>query len=306
MPIIELTQSPTQKPTEVLLASGKWLAFSSDRGEDKTFQIWLMQVALNNEGKPVAVHQKQLTNSPGHKIHPAWSPDGTSILFSAPSTEKVNGMDIWRISVDGGEAVDLSNRKGDDLFASWAPLGNLISFTNNGRDDGVSQLFLMDATGANQRRVSLDYEESQGVWPPDMNYLLYVIRASDNNYFYQRATHSEFKTPQPYDPSQIFGRLGQVTDPAFSPDGGLLAYTRLKGSEKRIGVVEVQSKGANVNLLTTTGKDFDPAWSPDGKWMAFTSDRDGNSDIYIMSSAGLLQTNVSQSPARDLYPAWQP
>jgi serine/threonine protein kinase len=302
----EITKTPIQKPTPVLIASGKWIAFSSDRADNKILQIWMMQAGLNNEGKPISLQQKQLTNSEGNKTYPAWSPDGKTLLFSAPSLEKINGLDIWKISAGGGEAVDLTNRKGDDLFAFWSPAGDLISFTNNGRDDGIHQLFFMDSTGGKQQRVSLDYEESQGIWPPDMQALFYVIKASDNNYFYQRASQSEYKTPQPYDPSQVFGRLGQVTDPAFSPDGLLLAYTRTKGSERSIGVLDFPSKGANTNLITKTGKDYDPAWSPDGKWIAFSSERDGNSEIYVMSSAGLIQTNVSLSPGKDLFPAWQP
>ena len=176
---------------------------------------------------------------------------GMSILYSAPSTEKANGLDIWQISIDGGEAVDLSNRKGDDLFAAWSPQGNLISYTNNGREDGILQLYLMDSSGGNQQRISTDYEETQGIWPPDMQSLFYVITASDNHYFYQRASKTEYKTPQPYDANEVFGRLGQVTDPAFSPDGSLIAYTRSKGREQRIGVANYQSKGADFNLITS-------------------------------------------------------
>jgi TolB protein len=59
-------------------------------------------------------------------------------------------------------------------------------------------------------------------------------------------------------------------------------------------------------LITNTGMDYDPAWSSDGKWIVFTSERDGNPEINIMSSAGLLQTNVSKSASRDINPAWQP
>ena len=303
---IVITGTPTAEPTKSTIGQGKWIAFSSDRADGATFQIWLIQIGLNNEGKPVSLQQKQLTNSSGNKTHAAWSPDGKFLLFSAPAVDVANGLDIWRIAVDGGEVADLSNRKGDDLFAAWSPDGKLISYTNNGRADGILQLYLMDATGGNHQRISTDYEESQGIWPPNMQSLFYVIRASDNHYFYQRAGQSEYKTPQPFDNNEVFGRLGQVTDPAFSPDGTLLVYTRSKGHDQRIGVAEYQSKGAAFNLITSTGKDFDPTWAPDGKWIAFTSERDGNPEIYIMSSAGLIQTNVSQSSAREMYPAWQP
>lgn len=302
----DVSAVPELSPTPPVLAAGKWIAYSSDRGDGKTLQIWLMRAALNNAGKPVAIEEKQITDNPGDKTYPGWSPDGNFLLYSGPSTEQANGLDIWRVPVDGGEAQNLTNRKGDDLFASWSPEGALISFTNTGRDDGVSQLFLMDDSGNNQRRVSLDYSESQGVWTPDMRSLLFVLNASDNHYFSQRSEQADYKTPQPYDVAEVFGRLGQVTDPAFSPDGSMLAYTRSKGREKSIGIVIYSSRGADFNLITTSGSDADPAWSADGKWLAFTSERDGNPEIYIMTTAGLIQTNVSLNNGKDMQPAWQP
>ncbi len=302
------TETPLPVPTQSLLAGGKWLAYSSNKADGKTLQIWLMQVGLDDEGKATAISTRQLTTSPGDKTYASWSSDGKYILYSAQAVDGslVNGLDIWRIPVDGGEPVDLTNRKGDDLFASWSPKGDLICFTNNGRDDGIRQLYTMDPTGGNQQLISTSYEESQGIWSPQMQVLFYVITASNNNYFFQRASKTDYKTPQPYDTNQVFGRLGQVTDPAFSPDGDFLAYTRTKGRDRRVGVVDFQSRGANSSLLTKTGQDYDPTWSADGKWIAFTSERDGLPQIYVMTSAGLVQTDVSPLTARESYPSWQP
>jgi serine/threonine protein kinase len=293
--------------TQALVAGGKWLVYSSDQEDGQTLQLWMMQIGVSHEGKPEPVSSHQLTHGPGDKSGAAWSSDGKFILFSAPAVDyKTNGLDIWVIPATGGEAVDLSLRKGDDLFAAWSPDGKTINFTNAGREDGVRQLFSMDVDGKNQTRLSLNYDESQAVWKPDMQVLLYVITASDNHYFFQRLQKFEYKTPQPYDNNQIFGRLGQVSDPAFSPDGTKLAYTRSKGRDRRIGIADYQSKGAITSLITKTGADYDPAWSADGKWIAFTSERDGNAQIYIMTSAGLLQTDVSQTTSREMDPAWQP
>jgi serine/threonine-protein kinase len=302
----DVTAVPDLSPTLPVLAAGKWIAYSSDRGDGKTLQIWVMRSALNNAGKPVAIEDRQITDSPGDKTYPAWSTDGKFLLYSGPSAERANGLDIWRVSIDGGNAQNLTNRKGDDLFASWSPDGAFICFTNTGRDDGIPQLFLMNDMGVNQRRVSSDYSESQGVWTPDMRSLLFVLNASDNRYFSQRSELADYKTPQPYDVAEVFGRLGQVTDPAFSPDGSMLAYTKSKGREKRIGIVNYSSRGADFNLITNSGIDAEPAWSADGKWIAFTSERDGNPEIYIMTTAGLIQTNVSMNNGRDMHPAWQP
>ncbi|MDY7080437.1 MAG: hypothetical protein SXV54_26450 [Chloroflexota bacterium] len=49
-----------------------------------------------------------------------------------------------------------------------------------------------------------------------------------------------------------------------------------------------------------------PAWSPDNTRIAFVSDRDGNLEIYVMNADGSGQVNLTNSPAHDTSPAWQP
>lgn len=38
--------------------------------------------------------------------------------------------------------------------------------------------------------------------------------------------------------------------------------------------------------------------------IAFGSDRDGDSDIYIMRSDGTSQTQITNDPGRDWWPSW--
>lgn len=306
--VFAASQTPVPVPTRSLISEGRWLAYSSNQADGKTFQIWLMRLGLDKDGNPEPVSTRQLTTGGGNKTHPTWSPDGDFLLYSAPAESGLekDGLDIWRIPIFGGSAINLTRRKGDDMFASWSPDGMQISFTNNGRDDGIRQLFTMNPDGSDQIRISTAYEESQGIWSPDKQLLLYVITARGNDYFYQRYSTSNYQTPQPYDVAEVFGRLGRVSDPAFSPDGLLLAYTRSKGQDRRIGVADFAARGASFSLITTGGKDYDPAWSSDGKWIAFTSERDGTPRIYIMTSAGLVQTGVSPLTASGTFPSWQP
>jgi eukaryotic-like serine/threonine-protein kinase len=295
-------------PTQTLLAAGKWLVYSSNRADGKIQQLWKMQVILNNEGRPAAETSQQITTGTGDKTQAAWSPDGKFLLYTAPSAggTEGNGLDIWRISADGGEPVDLTNREGDESSASWSPDGKTICFTRTGKDGGIRELYLMNSAGEDVRRISTGYEESQGIWAKNMQALFYVITASNTEYFAQRMLKDDYKIPTPFDTNQTFGRLGKVTDPAFSPDGTKLAYTRTKGRDRWIGIVDYQSRGGNFSLITKAGRDYDPAWSADGKWIAFTSERDGQPQIYIMTSAGLVQTGAGSLTARESYPAWQP
>ena len=49
-----------------------------------------------------------------------------------------------------------------------------------------------------------------------------------------------------------------------------------------------------------------PAWSPDGRKIAFASERDGNSEIYLMNADGSGQRSLTRNLAYDGDPAWSP
>jgi TolB protein len=59
-----------------------------------------------------------------------------------------------------------------------------------------------------------------------------------------------------------------------------------------------------TNLTNNPAIDLDPRWSPDGSRIAFSSDRDGNSEVYMMNADGSGQTRLTDDPAHDDQPAW--
>lgn len=56
----------------------------------------------------------------------------------------------------------------------------------------------------------------------------------------------------------------------------------------------------------TTREDTIPKVSPDGRQIAFVSERDGNSDIYVVDVDGKNERRLTTSPDLDLDPAWSP
>ena len=82
---------------------------------------------------------------------------------------------------------------------------------------------------------------------------------------------------------------GTDHDPAYSPDGTKVAFSRTNGGETQIWTISATG-GMNVNQITTKGTDNrDPTWSPDGTKIAFSSNRSGSYQIYSLSSTGTEQ-----------------
>lgn len=67
---------------------------------------------------------------------------------------------------------------------------------------------------------------------------------------------------------QAFQARGQLSEPAWSPDGSRLAFTSGRGDHSLIGVYDV---AANTVRYLDPSADFDssPEWSPDGRSVAF-------------------------------------
>ena len=57
-------------------------------------------------------------------------------------------------------------------------------------------------------------------------------------------------------------------------------------------------------LTTNLAQDYNPTWSPDGNRIAFQSDRDGNTEIYVMHADGSNQTRLTNNKATDQVPDW--
>lgn len=98
---------------------------------------------------------------------------------------------------------------------------------------------------------------------------------------------------------------GVDEDPAWSPDGGSIAFT--SNRDGRRGVFVMDENGGGVTRLTDSASDnYRPDWSPDGSRIAFVSERDGNAEIYVMDRDGTNVQRLTSAPALDGDPVWSP
>jgi Tol biopolymer transport system component len=92
-------------------------------------------------------------------------------------------------------------------------------------------------------------------------------------------------------------------DPAWSPNGRLLAF-----ASKRTGTFDIyvmNSDGSGSRQLTSTSVgDVHPTWSPDGSRIAF--DRGTSGRMYVMKADGTGVRRITDDTADETDPAWSP
>jgi len=91
------------------------------------------------------------------------------------------------------------------------------------------------------------------------------------------------------------------TDPAWSPNGRLIAFSSKRSGSFDIYVMRADGSGTR-RLTATPEDDHHPTWSPDGTTIAFERGR----KIYTMSARGGGARLVSRGLAGDTDPAWSP
>ena len=113
----------------------------------------------------------------------SWSPDGAMIYFSANRKEDweydFNNSEIYQLSVNSGEITALTKRNGPDENPLASPDGNTIaylSFEDKVQAYQVTNLYLMDKKGENQRNISAKIDRSieNILWAKDGKGLYYT------------------------------------------------------------------------------------------------------------------------------------
>ncbi len=147
-----LTDSPGIDVGGSYSPDGTRIVFESDRSGAQ--QIYVMGADGSN--------QNRISFGGGRFATPEWSPRGDLIAF----TQIAGNFRIGVMSPAGG-GMRLLTDSWQDEAPTWSPNGRVIQFfrTTQGRA-GVSQIFQVDLTGVNLRRVPTPVDGSDPSWGP--------------------------------------------------------------------------------------------------------------------------------------------
>lgn len=93
---------------------------------------------------------------------------------------------------------------------------------------------------------------------------------------------------------QLTNFADETGEPAFSPDGNLVAFRRQSAKPGGSGIYTKSIETEEVTQLTNNAGDCCPAWAPDGKTIAFTRSSDNNGmGIFLVPASKNKETAVT-------------
>ena len=187
--------------------------------------------------------------------------------------------------------------------------------------DGNSEIYVMDADGGNQRRLTnnptSDYAPS---WSPDGKRIAFVSNRDGHVDANGRLTSEVYvMDADGGNPRNLTDHPERDSAPSWSPDGKRIAFesNREAGREDphNYEIYVMDADGNNPqNLTNSPEEDRSPSWSPDGKRIAFSAVRDGHfknnlditDEIYVMDADGGNQQRLTENRNNDWNPSWSP
>ena len=147
-----LTTSPGIDTGGSYSPDGRKIVFESDRSGGQ--QLYVM----NADGSD----QQRISFGGGRYATPVWSPRGDLIAF----TRLAGSFRIGIMAPSGGNEKLLTDSWQDE-GPSWSPNGRVITFYRAGRGSaGKADLWSVDLTGVNERRIPTPLDGSDPAWGP--------------------------------------------------------------------------------------------------------------------------------------------
>ena len=322
--VLPLTSYPGTAQHPSFSPDGTQVAFSWNGEKQDNFDIY---VKLVDGGTPL-----RLTTHPAADLAPEWSPDGRWIAFvrngtlylispiGGPERKIVDGVysatwmpdsrsllighpatasepaGIFSLAVGTGELHRLTTApaSGIDLFSAISPDAQNLAFV---RGSGRFDLYVSPVTGGEPRRLTKDGRFIFGLVWADNREIVFSSNGASGRVLL-RVDSDGKSEPRPVAGVQGQAMFPAISRPAKSPTR--IAYTRYT-SDYNVWRTEVSIPDHGpARILTppavviaSTLNEHSPQFSPDGKRIVFESDRSGNREIWMASSDGTSQVQLT-------------
>ncbi len=264
-----------------------------------------------------SVPSRALTTGQHRDNAPRWSPDGCSLAFVSDRDNSL--AQVFVLPLQGGEPRQLTSLKRGAGAPVWSPSGDRLAFS--ARVD-VAEIATQEGQSDEKGK------------PPRVKIITRVRHKGDGEGFFEAMRKHLFVLnvdQEKGEPKQITDGDWDDVEPAWSPDGQLLAFTSNRERDRDLSMLNdvwvVPSAGGRARRLTRhRGQASTPVFSPNGQRVAYLGHERGwtygartellsvpieGGDSYSFS--GLFEDelgNAALSDARDPFsaqpPVWQP
>lgn len=231
---------------------------------------------LNADGS----NPTQLTFTTDAEMQPTWSPDAQRIVFTRRTGSGSAARErLFIVAADGSGEQPITDLLLGARNASWSTDGSQIAFTCSLPTSFGNELCVVNADGTNLHLV-VDGDGFSFIalfpdWNPASDRIAYVpfsLANPDGSFTYVASGGASV--------GGVTTSLDFATAPAWSPNGGRLAFSRLV-QDGDIYVVDAAG-GTPVNVTNGAGSKNTPTWTRDGASIVYEK----GGDLYRVSAAG--------------------
>jgi Tol biopolymer transport system component len=164
----------------------------------------------------------------------SWAPSGKEVAFVGQRDGKV--YDIYKISVNGGEEVQLTHNKGTHADGpEYSPDGKYIYY--NGSQSGTMQIWRMKPDGSGQEQITFDeynnwfpHISPDGKWMVMISFPPTIEVSGHPSYKRVMLRLMPMSGGGPRVIAYLYGGQGTINVPSWSPDSKSIAF--VSNSEK--------------------------------------------------------------------------
>jgi len=189
----------------------------------------------------------------------------------------------------------VANFKGSNSAPTWAPDGRSLVATLS--RDGGSQLYRVDLTGGEPRRLTQGSINTEPVFSSDGTALYFVSDRGGSPQIY--------RMPAQGGPAERVTFAGSYNiSPAISPDGRWLAYVSRSGGGFTLQLMDVNS--GQVTALTDTSADERPSFAPNSRMLMYATVLRGQEALMTTSLDGRIRARLAGQGGDIREPHWGP
>jgi len=243
--------------------------------------------------EPDGGNQRVLTQGRNPSWFPAWSPNGTRLLFAGELAGEGGIPQLWIMNADGSEARVLI-AGGMSLAGSWSPDGKRIAYAYRADSaQGGLKIWIARADGSRARRLTdvsdPRVDENVPRWAPDGTRVTFTSNLRGRYEIWVVDVASGVARPltqSRFDP--VLRADIEQKVPAWSPDGRFIAYwSGVEATDPRPNLPRdvwvMNSDGTNQRRLV--GGD-DPNWSPSGEFIIHSTGSNGRPALGVVRPDG--------------------